>query len=88
MSVYSVSKVVVANVGHDEKICSPDSFFKKSFCFSCAKTGTAAVYELSLIHIYQHDDLVEAEQTLMQIIDELDAAMRKLLGKLFSHCSI
>ena len=25
----------------------------------------------------QHDDLVEAEQTLMQIIDELDAAMRK-----------
>ena len=46
MSVYSVSKAVVADVGHDEKICSPDSFFKKSFCFSCAETGTAAVYEI------------------------------------------
>ena len=31
----------------------------------------------------QHDDLVEAEQTLMQIIDELDAAMRKQFAEQF-----
>ena len=35
----------------------------------------------------QHDDLVEAESTLMQIIDELDAAMRKQFGEQFERIS-
>ena len=33
----------------------------------------------------QHDDLVEAEATLVQIIDELDAAMRKQFGEQFKR---
>lgn len=32
----------------------------------------------------QHDDLIEAEQTLMQIIDELDAGMRKQFTEKFA----
>lgn len=36
----------------------------------------------------QHDDLVEAEATLKQIIEELDAAMRKQFEEQFAHiCS-
>ena len=33
----------------------------------------------------QHDDLVEAEATLVQIIDELDAAMRKQFSEQFKR---
>lgn len=33
----------------------------------------------------QHDDLVEAEATLVQIIDELDTAMRKQFGEQFKR---
>ena len=35
----------------------------------------------------QHDDLVEAEASLMQIIDELDAAMRKQFSEQFARIS-
>lgn len=35
----------------------------------------------------QHDDLVEAEATLMQIIEELDAAMRKQFQEQFARIS-
>ena len=35
----------------------------------------------------QHDDLVEAEATLVQIIDELDAAMRKQFQEQFARIS-
>ena len=35
----------------------------------------------------QHDDLVEAEATLIQIIDELDAAMRKQFSEQFKRIS-
>ena len=35
----------------------------------------------------QHDDLVEAEATLMKIIDELDAAMRKQFEEQFALIS-
>lgn len=36
----------------------------------------------------QHDDLAEAEQTLLQIIDELDAAMRKQFKESFDEISL
>ena len=36
----------------------------------------------------QHDDLVEAEETLMKIIDELDTAMRKQFRERFEEISI
>ncbi len=36
----------------------------------------------------QHDDLVEAEQTLVKIIDELDAAMRKQFRESFEEISV
>ena len=35
----------------------------------------------------QHDDLVEAEESLMQIIDELDTAMRKQFAEQFAKIS-
>ena len=35
----------------------------------------------------QHDDLVEAEATLVQIIEELDTAMRKQFSEQFKRIS-